>query len=42
MVILLLQTETGDELQWEKAGLLEAADVIVIHKADLPGVLTEL
>ena len=37
MVILLLQAETGDELQWEKAGLLEVADLIVIHKADLPG-----
>ena len=32
-----LQPETGDDLQWEKAGLLEVADVIVIHKADLPG-----
>lgn len=36
-VVLLLQPETGDELQWEKAGLLEVADVVVIHKADLPG-----
>ena len=35
--MLLLQPETGDDLQWEKAGLLEVADVIVIHKADLPG-----
>ena len=34
--VLLLQPETGDELQWEKAGLLEVADVIVIHKSDLP------
>jgi putative protein kinase ArgK-like GTPase of G3E family len=32
-----LQPETGDDLQWEKAGLLEVSDVIVIHKADLPG-----
>jgi LAO/AO transport system kinase len=37
VVILLLQAETGDEFQWEKAGLLEVADVVVIHKADLPG-----
>jgi LAO/AO transport system kinase len=37
VLVLLLQPETGDELQWEKAGLLEVADVIVIHKADLPG-----
>jgi LAO/AO transport system ATPase len=36
-VVLLLQPETGDEFQWEKAGLLEVADVVVIHKADLPG-----
>jgi LAO/AO transport system ATPase len=37
VVVLLLQPESGDELQWEKAGLLEVADVVVIHKADLPG-----
>jgi LAO/AO transport system ATPase len=37
VVVLLLQVESGDELQWEKAGLLEIADVVVIHKADLPG-----
>ncbi len=37
IVVLLLQPESGDELQWEKAGLLEVADVVVIHKADLPG-----
>jgi LAO/AO transport system ATPase len=37
LVVLLLQPETGDELQWEKAGVLEVADLIVIHKADLPG-----
>ena len=36
-VVLLLQPETGDDLQWEKAGILELADVIVVHKADLPG-----
>jgi len=36
VVILLLQPETGDELQWEKAGLLEVADIVVIHKGDLP------
>lgn len=37
VVVVLFQPETGDELQWEKAGLLEVADVIVVHKADLPG-----
>jgi LAO/AO transport system ATPase len=36
-VVLLLQPETGDDLQWEKAGILELADVVVVHKADLPG-----
>lgn len=36
VVVLLLQPATGDDLQWEKAGVLEVADVIVIHKADLP------
>jgi LAO/AO transport system kinase len=35
VVVLLLQPETGDEFQWEKAGLLEVADVVVVHKADL-------
>jgi LAO/AO transport system ATPase len=35
--LLLLQPETGDDLQWEKAGVLEVADIIAIHKADLPG-----
>lgn len=37
VVVLLLQAETGDDIQWEKAGVLEVADVIVVHKADLPG-----
>jgi LAO/AO transport system kinase len=37
VLVLLLQPETGDDLQWEKAGLLEVADAIVIHKADLTG-----
>src|SRR5439155_4296136 len=36
-VLLLVQHETGDDLQWEKAGLLEVADVVGIHKGDLPG-----
>src|SRR5262249_27989171 len=37
VLVVLLQPETGEDLQWEKAGLLEVADVIGIHKADLPG-----
>lgn len=36
-VVVLVQAEAGDEIQWEKAGLLEVADVVVIHKGDLPG-----
>lgn len=36
-VIVLLQPESGDDVQWEKAGLLEIADMIVIQKSDLPG-----
>jgi LAO/AO transport system ATPase len=35
VVIVLVQPEAGDELQWEKAGLLEIADIVVVHKADL-------
>jgi LAO/AO transport system ATPase len=35
VVVVLVQPETGDELQWEKAGLLEIADIVVVHKADL-------
>jgi LAO/AO transport system ATPase len=37
VIVLLLQPESGDDLQWEKAGILEVADIVVIHKADLPG-----
>jgi LAO/AO transport system ATPase len=37
VVVLLVQPETGDDLQWEKAGLLEVADILVVHKSDLPG-----
>lgn len=37
VVVLLVQPESGDELQWQKAGVLEIADVVVVQKADLPG-----
>ncbi len=37
LVVLLVQPEAGDDLQWEKAGIVEIADVVVVHKADLPG-----
>ena len=36
-VVVLVQPEAGDELQWAKAGILEIADVVVVHKSDLPG-----
>jgi LAO/AO transport system ATPase len=36
IVVLLLQPEAGDDLQWEKAGLLEVADIVVVNKGDLP------
>jgi LAO/AO transport system ATPase len=36
VAVLLVQPESGDEIQWEKAGILELADVVVVHKADLP------
>jgi putative protein kinase ArgK-like GTPase of G3E family len=36
-VVVLLQPESGDSVQWEKAGILEIADLIVVHKSDLPG-----
>lgn len=36
VLVVLLQPHSGDELQWEKAGLLEVADIVVINKADLP------
>jgi LAO/AO transport system ATPase len=37
IVVLVLQPQTGDELQWEKAGILEVADLVVVNKSDLPG-----
>jgi LAO/AO transport system kinase len=36
-VVLLVTPNTGDEVQWEKAGLLEVADLVVVNKSDLPG-----
>ena len=37
IVVLVVQPHSGDELQWQKAGILEIADVVVVNKADLPG-----
>lgn len=34
---LLLMPGAGDDLQLEKAGITEVADIFVINKADLPG-----
>ena len=36
-VVLVLQPQTGDSVQWDKAGLWELADVVVVQKCDLPG-----
>ena len=37
MIILVLQPGTGDIIQALKAGILEAADLFLVNKADLPG-----
>jgi LAO/AO transport system ATPase len=37
VLVVLLQPESGDDLQWEKAGILEVADIVAVHKADLAG-----
>lgn len=37
IIVLVLQPQTGDELQWEKAGILEVADIVVVNKSDLAG-----
>lgn len=36
-VVLVLQPETGDGVQWDKAGLWELTDLVVVQKCDLPG-----
>jgi LAO/AO transport system ATPase len=36
-LVLLLMPGAGDDLQLEKAGITEVAEVFVINKADLPG-----
>ena len=35
--ILLLMPESGDSIQFSKAGIMEIADAFVINKCDLPG-----
>ena len=34
---LVVTPGTGDEIQWEKAGLIELADILVVNKSDMPG-----
>jgi LAO/AO transport system kinase len=34
---LILQPETGDEVQWMKSGVRDWADFFVVNKSDLPG-----
>lgn len=38
--IVVLNPESGDDIQIIKAGILEIADIFVINKADLPGTAT--
>jgi LAO/AO transport system kinase len=37
LTLLVLQPGTGDVIQALKAGILEAADIFLVNKADLPG-----
>src|SRR5262249_44490638 len=37
VVVLLLLPEAGDGPRWGTAGVVELSDVVVVHKADLPG-----
>jgi LAO/AO transport system kinase len=37
LIVLVLQPGTGDVIQTLKAGIIEAADLILINKSDLPG-----
>jgi LAO/AO transport system kinase len=38
IVVLVLQPSTGDAIQTLKAGIIEAANLIVVNKSDLPGI----
>ncbi len=38
VVMLMVMPGTGDGVQWEKAGLIEVAHLVVINKSDHPGV----
>ena len=38
--VVVLVPESGDDIQAEKAGLMEIADILVVNKADRPGAAT--
>jgi LAO/AO transport system kinase len=42
IVLLVLQPGTGDVIQALKAGIIEAADLVLVNKSDLPGAETLL
>lgn len=37
VLVVLTTPNAGDDIQWEKAGMLEAADILVVNKSDLAG-----
>jgi LAO/AO transport system kinase len=37
VMLLVLAPHGGDEVQWQKAGIMECADMIAVNKADLGG-----
>lgn len=37
VLALIIAPGSGDTVQWQKAGLIEVVDVVVVNKADLPG-----
>ena len=37
LIVLVLQPGTGDVIQALKAGIIEAADLLLVNKSDLPG-----
>jgi len=36
VLVLLVTPAAGDEVQWEKAGVIELADVVAVNKSDMP------
>lgn len=37
VLVLVVTPMSGDEIQWEKAGLIELVDLVAVNKADQPG-----